>query len=146
MVLAIDASTNAVASSIEAGQRPWGIGVTADGKTLYTANGPSNDVSVIDLDTKKVPPRSQSAEGHGESQSSLVPSGSGPSEVCVLISRCLTRLAFVVLLVAAQDVMAQTSSGASQGKAPSRIRTTSNVCDNGHGGRNGAIRGCRFTY
>jgi YVTN family beta-propeller protein len=30
------------------GARPWGIGLTSDGKFLYTANGPSNDVSVID--------------------------------------------------------------------------------------------------
>ncbi len=32
------------------GQRPWGIALTRDGKKLYTANGPSNDVSVVDTD------------------------------------------------------------------------------------------------
>ncbi len=28
--------------------------MSADGRTLYTANGPSNDVSVIDLAAKQV--------------------------------------------------------------------------------------------
>jgi YVTN family beta-propeller protein len=36
-----------------AGARPWGIAVGSDGK-LYTANGPSNDVSVIDPDSGRV--------------------------------------------------------------------------------------------
>lgn len=31
------------------GQRPWGIAVTPDGRKLYTANGLSGDVSVIDV-------------------------------------------------------------------------------------------------
>jgi len=36
------------------GVRPWGIAVSADGRRLFTANGPSNDVSVIDLATRAV--------------------------------------------------------------------------------------------
>jgi len=40
--------------SIEAGQRPWGIALSPDGKTIYTANGPSNDLSIVDLETKQV--------------------------------------------------------------------------------------------
>ena len=36
------------------GGRPWRIAMTPDGKTLSTANGPSNDVSVVDLETMKV--------------------------------------------------------------------------------------------
>ena len=40
--------------SVEAGPRPWGIAIAPDGKTLYTANGPSNDVSVIDIATQQV--------------------------------------------------------------------------------------------
>ena len=40
--------------SMEVGQRPWGLGLSPDGKTIYTANGPSNDVSVVDLATKTV--------------------------------------------------------------------------------------------
>jgi len=41
------------------GARPWGIGITRDGRTLYVANGPSNDVSVVDIAawsvTKRIP-------------------------------------------------------------------------------------------
>jgi YVTN family beta-propeller protein len=33
---------------IPVGKRPWGIALTPDASLLYTANGPSNDVSVID--------------------------------------------------------------------------------------------------
>jgi YVTN family beta-propeller protein len=44
---------------IPVGPRPWGIALSADGRWLYTANGPSNDVSVVDTDTlsvvKKIP-------------------------------------------------------------------------------------------
>jgi len=58
-VLTLDTTTNAVADSVEAGPRPWGVALSADGSTLYTANGPSNDVSVIDVAgkqvTKKIP-------------------------------------------------------------------------------------------
>jgi YVTN family beta-propeller protein len=36
------------------GVRPWGIEVSADGKTLFTANGPSGDVSFIDIETGTV--------------------------------------------------------------------------------------------
>ena len=40
--------------SVEVGDRPWGIGLTEDGSYLYTANGPSNDVSVVDTETLEV--------------------------------------------------------------------------------------------
>jgi YVTN family beta-propeller protein len=43
MAVILDTRTNMVVGSIEAGDRPWGIGLTPDGKTLYTANGPSHD-------------------------------------------------------------------------------------------------------
>ena len=33
---------------------PSGIGFLPDGKTAFTANGPSNDVSVVDLESKQV--------------------------------------------------------------------------------------------
>ncbi len=33
---------------IEVGTRPWGLAMSEDGRFLYSANGPSNDVSVID--------------------------------------------------------------------------------------------------
>ena len=45
----------ALARTIEdVGDRPWGIDVSADGKKIYTANGPSADVSVVDLATGTV--------------------------------------------------------------------------------------------
>lgn len=33
---------------IPVGTRPWGMAMSADGRFIYTANGPSNDVSVVD--------------------------------------------------------------------------------------------------
>jgi YVTN family beta-propeller protein len=39
---------------IEVGKRPWGIALSADGRFLYTANGPSNDVSVVDTQAMSV--------------------------------------------------------------------------------------------
>jgi YVTN family beta-propeller protein len=39
---------------VAVGMRPWGMALSADGSRLYTANGPSNDVSVIDTATLKV--------------------------------------------------------------------------------------------
>jgi YVTN family beta-propeller protein len=54
-VLVIDAIKDEVTGVVEnVGARPWGIGITGDGSMLYTANGPSNDVSVIDVKTMKV--------------------------------------------------------------------------------------------
>jgi YVTN family beta-propeller protein len=48
-VVVIDTATDEVLKVIpDVGDRPWGITITPDGKKLYTANGPSNDVSVID--------------------------------------------------------------------------------------------------
>jgi YVTN family beta-propeller protein len=35
-------------TEVTVGTRPWGIALSADGKNLYTANGPSNDVSIVD--------------------------------------------------------------------------------------------------
>ena len=39
------------------GARPWGIALSRDGKKLYTANGPSDDVSVLDVASGKVEKR-----------------------------------------------------------------------------------------
>jgi len=39
---------------IAVGKRPWGIALSHDGKRLYTANGPSNDVSIIDTTSLSV--------------------------------------------------------------------------------------------
>lgn len=37
----------------DVGARPWGIALSADGKRLYTANGPSQDVTIIELASGK---------------------------------------------------------------------------------------------
>ena len=50
--------------SVEVGPRPWGVAISPDGKTVYTANGPSNDVSVVDVASRTVTAR--------------IPVGSGP--------------------------------------------------------------------
>jgi YVTN family beta-propeller protein len=46
-------------AEVPVGRRPWGIALSADGSRLYTANGPSDDVSIVDtaaLTTiKKIP-------------------------------------------------------------------------------------------
>lgn len=46
--------TPKVVKEIRVGKRPWGIAMTRDGRLLYTANGPSNDVSVLDTATGTV--------------------------------------------------------------------------------------------
>jgi YVTN family beta-propeller protein len=43
--------------SIEVGDRPWGVAVSPDGKTVFTANGPSNDMSIVDVDGRAVKAR-----------------------------------------------------------------------------------------
>lgn len=48
-VLEIDPKAGTIVRSLAGvGGRPWGIGITRDGKTLVTANGPSDDISLID--------------------------------------------------------------------------------------------------
>jgi YVTN family beta-propeller protein len=47
------ASLNLV-TEVPVGTRPWGIALSKDGKRLYTANGPSNDVSIVDTDSLQV--------------------------------------------------------------------------------------------
>jgi YVTN family beta-propeller protein len=54
MVFVIETASNKPVTSFVVGQRPWGIALSADGRTLYSANGPSNDVSVVDLTTNTV--------------------------------------------------------------------------------------------
>ena len=54
LLLAIDTAKDEVVASVKAGTRPWGVAMSPDGKRLYTANGPSNDVSVIDAETMTV--------------------------------------------------------------------------------------------
>jgi YVTN family beta-propeller protein len=51
------ASRRQVRSFEGVGDRPWGIAVSADGAKLYTANGPSKDLSVVDVATGAVTQR-----------------------------------------------------------------------------------------
>jgi YVTN family beta-propeller protein len=40
------------------GARPWGIGISGDGKKLFTANGPNSaDVAIVDVATGQVEKR-----------------------------------------------------------------------------------------
>jgi len=49
-----DTRTDEVTATIaDVGVRPWGVAVDRDG-LVYTANGPSNDISVIDPKTRAV--------------------------------------------------------------------------------------------
>ena len=50
----IDGERFTLLELIPVGQRPWGIALTPDGRKLYTANGISNDVTVIDTASNKV--------------------------------------------------------------------------------------------
>ncbi|HEY0941039.1 MAG TPA: cytochrome D1 domain-containing protein [Steroidobacter sp.] len=58
-VVDIQSSPAQLIKEVPAGTRPWGIALSSDGRFLYTANGPSNDVSVIDTTTlttvKRIP-------------------------------------------------------------------------------------------
>ena len=54
-LFAVDAHTFKVTTVTQRmGRRPWGVAVTPDGKRIYTANGRSDDVSVIDATALKV--------------------------------------------------------------------------------------------
>jgi YVTN family beta-propeller protein len=50
----IDAVGDSVIGRISVGLRPWGIALSPDGRRLYTANGKSNSVSVIDTESRQV--------------------------------------------------------------------------------------------
>jgi YVTN family beta-propeller protein len=49
----VDTKTNEVVGSAKVGTRAWGIALSPDEKLLFVANGPSNDVSVVDVATMK---------------------------------------------------------------------------------------------
>jgi YVTN family beta-propeller protein len=53
--IALDGATPQIKATVtDVGVRPWGIGITRKGDRLYTANGSSGDVSVIDIATGAV--------------------------------------------------------------------------------------------
>ena len=54
-VLEVDAQNGRVTRTFpKVGQRPWGIALSHDGLKAYTANGPSGDISVVDLKSGNV--------------------------------------------------------------------------------------------
>ena len=50
----LDAATNTEVGAVDVGDRPWGLAVSPDGRTVFTANGPSNDVSFVDVERRAV--------------------------------------------------------------------------------------------
>ncbi len=50
----MDTRIDRVLRKVTVGTRPWGLAVSPDGRRIFSANGPSNDVSVIDADSFKV--------------------------------------------------------------------------------------------
>lgn len=43
-----------VTGRVRVGERPWGVAATPDGRFLFTANGPSNDVAMVDSNTMEI--------------------------------------------------------------------------------------------
>ena len=52
-VAVIDPKTYAVKDYILVGQRPWHLELSPDQKKLYVANGLTNDMTIIDVDSLK---------------------------------------------------------------------------------------------
>jgi YVTN family beta-propeller protein len=50
----VDAQTYEVTDYLLVGQRVWQLAFSPDEKFLYSTNGVSNDISVIDVDAEKV--------------------------------------------------------------------------------------------
>jgi YVTN family beta-propeller protein len=46
-----ESSALKLVTEVPVGTRPWGIALSADSGRLYSANGPSNDVSIVDTST-----------------------------------------------------------------------------------------------
>jgi YVTN family beta-propeller protein len=53
-VVVIDGTTLRVTGHVAVPGRPWGLGLTRDGRRLLTANGVASTVSVIDTATLEV--------------------------------------------------------------------------------------------
>ena len=71
-VVTMDATALNVEGQVEVGGRPWGVGLSPDGKSVFTANGPTNDVSIVDATTMTV--------------AAKVPAGKGPWGVAIVAS------------------------------------------------------------
>jgi len=54
-LLEVDPESGSVVRTVEkVGARPWGVALSRDGSKAYTANGPSGDVSIIDLKSGRI--------------------------------------------------------------------------------------------
>ena len=54
-VAVVDVATRTQVRSLDGvGDRPWGIALSADGSRLYTANGTSHDLSIVNPATGNV--------------------------------------------------------------------------------------------
>ncbi|HEV2715052.1 MAG TPA: hypothetical protein VGU64_07270, partial [Terriglobales bacterium] len=62
-VAVIDTEKNEVATTIPVGNRVWSIALDPSGTKLYTANGASNDVSIVDLKSRKELRRIKAGDG-----------------------------------------------------------------------------------
>jgi YVTN family beta-propeller protein len=57
-LLEVDPESGQIIRTIDkVGERPWGVALSPDGGTAYTANGPGGDVSIVDLKTGRVESR-----------------------------------------------------------------------------------------
>lgn len=52
-VVIVDAISREIVKYILVGRRPWGLGLTPDGNRLFVLNGLSDDVTIIDVQTKR---------------------------------------------------------------------------------------------
>jgi YVTN family beta-propeller protein len=48
------AASSPVLGSVVVGERPWGLALSPDGTRAFTANGPGNDVTIVDLPSMRV--------------------------------------------------------------------------------------------
>lgn len=52
--VALEGGVEKLITEVPVGARPWGIALSPDGERLYTANGSSNDVTVVDTSSLRV--------------------------------------------------------------------------------------------
>jgi YVTN family beta-propeller protein len=76
-IYAIDTTTNKIIATIKEkmGRRPWGVSITPDGRKVYTANGLSDSVSVIDTQCLCVVKNIQAGRARIPSRSEWFPVG-----------------------------------------------------------------------
>jgi YVTN family beta-propeller protein len=51
--VALDASTLREVGRAPVGRRPWGVALSPDGRFAYTANGLTDDLTVVDVGTMR---------------------------------------------------------------------------------------------